>query len=45
MQKELLSVMILRKAFVVAQQDMAKMVDSLVKELDDTGDAEKLTSN
>lgn len=30
------------KAFVVAQQDMAKMVDSLVKELDDTGDAEKL---
>ncbi len=30
------------KAFVVAQQDMAKMVDSLVKELDDSGDAEKL---
>ena len=30
------------KAFVVAQQDMAKMVDSLVKELDDSGDEQKL---
>ena len=30
------------KGFVVAQQDMAKMVDSLAKELDETGDAEKL---
>ncbi len=30
------------KAFVVAQQDMAKMVDSLVKELDETGDPEKI---
>jgi NhaP-type Na+/H+ or K+/H+ antiporter len=31
------------KAFVVAQQDMAKMVDTLVKELDDSGDPEKLS--
>mgnify|MGYP001259122000 FL=1 len=30
------------KAFVVAQQEMAKMVDSMVKELDDSGDPEKL---
>jgi NhaP-type Na+/H+ or K+/H+ antiporter len=30
------------KGFVVAQQDMAKMVDSLAKELDESGDAEKL---
>ena len=30
------------KAFVVAQQDMAKMVDTLVKELDESGDPEKL---
>ena len=30
------------KAFVVAQQDMAKMVDTLVKELDDSGDPDKL---
>jgi NhaP-type Na+/H+ or K+/H+ antiporter len=30
------------KAFVVAQQDMAKMVDTLVKELDDSGDQDKL---
>ena len=30
------------KAFVVAQQEMAKMVDSLVKELDESGDPEKL---
>ena len=30
------------KAFVVAQQEMAKMVDSMVKELDDSGDSEKL---
>ena len=30
------------KGFVVAQQDMAKMVDSLSKELDESGDAEKL---
>ena len=29
------------KAFVIAQQTMAKMVDSLVKELDESGDAEK----
>ena len=29
------------KAFVIAQQAMAKMVDSLVRELDDSGDAEK----
>ena len=29
------------KAFVIAQQAMAKMVDSLVKELDDSGDEEK----
>ena len=31
------------KAFVVAQQDMAKMVDTLVKELDESGDPEKLS--
>jgi hypothetical protein len=31
------------KGFVVAQQDMAKMVDSLAKELDESGDPEKLT--
>ena len=30
------------KAFVVAQQDMAKMVDTIVKELDESGDPEKL---
>ena len=30
------------KAFVVAQQEMAKMVDSMVKELDESGDPEKL---
>ncbi|MBP52882.1 MAG: hypothetical protein CMI27_07025 [Opitutae bacterium] len=30
------------KAFVVAQQDMAKMVDTLAKELDESGDPEKL---
>ena len=30
------------KGFVVAQQDMAKMVDSMAKELDESGDAEKL---
>jgi len=29
------------KAFVIAQQTMAKMVDSLVKELDESGDEEK----
>ena len=29
------------KAFVIAQQAMAKMVDSFVRELDDTGDVEK----
>ncbi len=29
------------KAFVIAQQTMAKMVDSLVKELDESGDQEK----
>jgi len=29
------------KAFVIAQQDMAKMVDSLVRELDESGDSEK----
>jgi len=29
------------KAFVIAQQAMAKMVDSLVRELDDSGDVEK----
>ncbi len=29
------------KAFVIAQQAMAKMVDSLVKELDESGDTEK----
>ncbi|NDH17475.1 MAG: cyclic nucleotide-binding domain-containing protein, partial [Opitutae bacterium] len=29
------------KAFVIAQQAMAKMVDSLVRELDETGDPEK----
>jgi len=29
------------KAFVIAQQAMAKMVDSLVKELDESGDVEK----
>ena len=29
------------KAFVVAQQDMAKMVDTLVKELDESGDPGK----
>ena len=30
------------KGFVVAQQEMAKMVDSLAKELDESGDPEKL---
>ena len=30
------------KAFVVAQQEMAKMVDTLVKELDESGDPEKV---
>ena len=30
------------KAFVVAQQEMAKMVDSMVKESDDSGDPGKL---
>ena len=29
------------KAFVIAQQAMAKMVDSFVRELDDSGDADK----
>jgi len=29
------------KAFVIAQQAMAKMVDSMVRELDDSGDLEK----
>ncbi len=29
------------KAFVIAQQAMAKMVDSLVKELDESGDAQR----
>ncbi len=33
------------KAFVVAQQDIAKMVDSLAKELDETGDPKKFQQN
>ena len=32
------------KAFVVAQQEMAKMVDSMVKELDDSGDLKSWAS-
>ena len=30
------------KAFVVSQQEIAKMVDSLTKELDESGDPEKI---
>jgi len=33
------------KAFVVSQQDIAKMVDTLAKELDESGDPKKLQQN
>ena len=33
------------KAFVVSQQEIAKMVDSMVKELDESGDPEKIRKN
>ena len=33
------------KAFVVAQQEIAKMVETLAKDLDESGDPKKLQQN